>query len=151
MSLGLHHLAVVTADLARSEAFYAGVLGLPVIRRHDDAGAAAGRFALPGGFVQPGETPAAAAARELREETGLSLPADVLVPITIVEGGGRDPRDTDERWVRSHVFAARVDHDVLVRGGSDAAAAVFVDVRLRPALAFDHDVLVERARDVLGR
>jgi catechol 2,3-dioxygenase-like lactoylglutathione lyase family enzyme len=37
MSLGLHHLAVVTADLARSEAFYAGVLGLPVIRRHDDA------------------------------------------------------------------------------------------------------------------
>lgn len=37
MGLGLHHLAVVTADLARSEAFYVGVLGLSVIRRHADA------------------------------------------------------------------------------------------------------------------
>jgi ADP-ribose pyrophosphatase YjhB (NUDIX family)/adenosine deaminase len=146
-----HHGPNDCADVVVLRRGPTGVEQVLLIRRHDDAGAAAGRFALPGGFVQPGETPAAAAARELREETGLSLPADVLVPITIVEGGGRDPRDTDERWVRSHVFAARVDHDVLVRGGSDAAAAVFVDVRLRPALAFDHDVLVERARDVLGR
>ena len=35
----VHHLAVVVADLARAEAFYAGVLGLPVLRRWtDDAG-----------------------------------------------------------------------------------------------------------------
>lgn len=35
----LHHLAVVVADLARAEKFYAGVLGLPVVRRWaDDAG-----------------------------------------------------------------------------------------------------------------
>jgi glyoxylase I family protein len=33
----VHHLAVVVAELARAEAFYAGVLGLPVQRRHDDA------------------------------------------------------------------------------------------------------------------
>ena len=33
----LHHLAVVVADLERSEAFYAGVLGLPVTVRHADA------------------------------------------------------------------------------------------------------------------
>jgi hypothetical protein len=32
-----HHLAVVVADLARAEAFYAGVLGLPAVRRWDDA------------------------------------------------------------------------------------------------------------------
>lgn len=31
-----HHLAVCVADLARAEAFYAGVLGLPVVRRWDD-------------------------------------------------------------------------------------------------------------------
>ena len=34
--LPVHHLAVLVADLARAEAFYAGVLGLPVLRRHDD-------------------------------------------------------------------------------------------------------------------
>lgn len=33
----VHHLAVLVADLARAEAFYAGVLGLPVVRRHADA------------------------------------------------------------------------------------------------------------------
>ncbi len=32
----LHHLALVVADLHRAEAFYADVLGLPVIRRGDD-------------------------------------------------------------------------------------------------------------------
>jgi len=36
-SPALHHLAVVVADLARSERFYAGVLGLRVLTRHDDA------------------------------------------------------------------------------------------------------------------
>jgi len=29
----VHHLAVVVSDLARAEAFYVGVLGLPVIKR----------------------------------------------------------------------------------------------------------------------
>jgi glyoxylase I family protein len=33
----LHHLAILVADLGRAEAFYAGVLGLPVERRWDDA------------------------------------------------------------------------------------------------------------------
>src|SRR5262245_59074331 len=32
----VHHIAVKVRDLGRSEAFYAGVLGLPVLRRHDD-------------------------------------------------------------------------------------------------------------------
>ena len=34
----VHHLAVVVSDLQRAEAFYAGVLGLPVLRRWDDVG-----------------------------------------------------------------------------------------------------------------
>jgi catechol 2,3-dioxygenase-like lactoylglutathione lyase family enzyme len=36
MPLAVHHLAVVTADLARSVAFYTEVLGLPVERRWAD-------------------------------------------------------------------------------------------------------------------
>jgi catechol 2,3-dioxygenase-like lactoylglutathione lyase family enzyme len=35
--LAVHHLAVMVSDLAAAERFYAGVLGLPVLRRHDDA------------------------------------------------------------------------------------------------------------------
>ena len=36
----IHHLAVKVEDLSRAEAFYVGVLGLPILRRwHDDAGA----------------------------------------------------------------------------------------------------------------
>jgi catechol 2,3-dioxygenase-like lactoylglutathione lyase family enzyme len=38
--LAVHHLAVVVRDLARAEAFYGGVVGLPVERRWtDDLGA----------------------------------------------------------------------------------------------------------------
>lgn len=35
--LRLHHLAVKTQNLAKSEAFYVSVLGLPVLKRHEDA------------------------------------------------------------------------------------------------------------------
>ena len=34
---------------------------------------------LPGGAVEPGETPRHAALRELGEETGLSMPSDLLI------------------------------------------------------------------------
>jgi catechol 2,3-dioxygenase-like lactoylglutathione lyase family enzyme len=33
-ALAFHHLAIQVHDLARAEAFYAGLLGLPVIARH---------------------------------------------------------------------------------------------------------------------
>ena len=39
-----------------------------LIRRADD-----GRWAMPGGWVEPGETPAEAAVRETAEETGLTV------------------------------------------------------------------------------
>jgi catechol 2,3-dioxygenase-like lactoylglutathione lyase family enzyme len=40
MALAVHHLAVLVRDLPRAEAFYGGVLGLPVDRRWtDDHGA----------------------------------------------------------------------------------------------------------------
>jgi hypothetical protein len=95
-----------------------------------------------------------------RERLGRSLdvpldrqvPASALVPVSVVAGGGRDPRDTDERWVRSHVFAVRMDKATpngssgsLVLGGSDAEAALFVAVERRPRLAFDHEELVTKA------
>src|SRR2546423_15466379 len=51
------------------------------LRRADDA-----RWGLPAGFVEPGETPAEAVAREVHEETGL-----IVRPVQVagVFGGGR--------------------------------------------------------------
>lgn len=37
MSQGLHHIAVKVVDLIRAEAFYHGLLSLPMVKRHQDA------------------------------------------------------------------------------------------------------------------
>ena len=59
-------------------------------------------FAMPGGGIESGETPAAAAARELFEETGLS--AERTEPLFVLETGIN----------RHHVFLIEADGDVVM-------------------------------------
>jgi len=93
----------------------------------------AGRWALPGGFVQSGETLEQAALRELREETGI---ADLFLEQLYTFGDpGRDPRG----WVVSVAYYALVAPEQhSLTAATDARRAEWFPVAALPALAFDH-------------
>jgi 8-oxo-dGTP diphosphatase len=106
----------------------------------------AGMWAIPGGFVEMDESLAAAAARELREETGVE--ADRLEQLHTFGDPGRDPRGR----VISVAYLAQVDAEkVQPRGGDDAAEAAWHDLKRPPPLAFDHEKILACARERLKK
>jgi 8-oxo-dGTP diphosphatase len=92
-------------------------------------------WALPGGFVDYGETLEACAVREAKEETGLDI--SLIRQFHSYSDPCRDPR----HHTVTTVFLARADGEP--RGGDDAAeAAIFARHNLPSPLAFDHaDIL----------
>ena len=87
---------------------------------------------MPGGFVEPTETVAQAAARELEEETALR---DVrLVELGCFSRPGRDPRG----WVVTvaHLGLVCADQLVNARAGDDAADAAWLDLIIEPGGGF---------------
>jgi 8-oxo-dGTP diphosphatase len=88
---------------------------LLVQRGHDPE---AGRWSLPGGRVEPGETDAEALVREMREETGLIVTAGPLVGAVERPGGAGTVLDIRD-------YAATVTGGQLT-AGDDAAAARWV-------------------------
>lgn len=100
----------------------------------------AGRWALPGGFVNMDETLDAAARRELKEETGLSC--DYLEQLFTFGEPGRDPRGRTIT-VAYYALIRRAEHRI--QGGSDAKEAAWFSLHELPSLAFDHDKILESA------
>lgn len=100
-----------------------------------------GRWAFPGGFLNPQESAEEGAMRELREETGLE--SAYMEQFHTYSYPFRDPR---ERVITIAYFALVKIQEV--KGGDDAADARWFPVRNVPQLAFDHDMIL---RDALLR
>lgn len=97
-----------------------------------------GRYALPGGFVDVGETVEDACRRELMEETGVK--AGKLTLVGVYSDPGRDPRG----HTVSIAFLTRV-RSAKAEAGDDAASVEWVEWTPRLKLAFDHKKIVRDA------
>ena len=92
-------------------------------------------WALPGGFVDWGETVEEAAVRESKEETGLDV--ELVRQFHVYSKPDRDPRG----HMMSTVFVARAEGEP--RGGDDAAEAVaFAPDEMPEDIVFDHPEII---------
>jgi 8-oxo-dGTP diphosphatase len=103
-----------------------------------------GRYALPGGFVEIGETVEDACRRELLEETGVK--AGKLQLLGVYSDPGRDPRG----HTCTVAFFTRV-RSTRAKAADDAAAAAWVEDWSNVDLAFDHALILADANRALRK
>jgi len=103
-----------------------------------------GMWALPGGFVEIDEDLPHAALRELKEETGLD-------PLFIEQFHcfGRPDRDPRGRTI-SIAYLALVHAEAKGQPGDDARELAWFPLANLPQLAFDHDLIIDRAGKALA-
>jgi 8-oxo-dGTP diphosphatase len=112
---------------------------LLVRRKHEPF---AGCYALPGGFVNIGETIEAACCREVREEAGVSLSKGQLHLIGVYSDPARDPRGHSV----SIAYGPTLERPVEPQAGSDAEGAEWVIDWKKVHLAFNHaEILADNA------
>ncbi len=99
-----------------------------------------GKWALPGGFVNMDESLDAAARRELEEETGLGG-----VYLEQLYTFGHPHRDPRERVITVAYYALVPSDRLRLQAASDAEAVGWFSLDELPALAFDHEDIVDMA------
>lgn len=110
-----------------------------LIRRKSDP--YAGRWALPGGFVNENEPLVTAAQRETLEETGVTV--SDLEQLYTAGDPGRDPRG----WTITVAYLVRVHAaDLKPVAADDAEAVGWFPLDELPQMAFDHAMILSRAR-----
>lgn len=93
-------------------------------------------WALPGGFIDYGETCESAAIREAKEETNLDVVLTEL--IGVYSDPARDPR----HHTMSVAYAANAKDISELVAGDDAQNARFFSLDALPAIVFDHNVII---------
>lgn len=101
-----------------------------------------GHYALPGGFVEVGETTEDAVRREAKEETGLDI--ELLCLVGVYSDPSRDPRG----HIVSVCYLAQGNGEL--KSGSDAKSAEIFRPDNLPALAFDHEKIIGDALRLFG-
>ncbi|HUK12233.1 MAG TPA: NUDIX hydrolase [Thermoanaerobaculaceae bacterium] len=109
-------------------------MGVVLIRRRNPP--FEGHWALPGGFVEVGESCEAACRREAEEETGLAV--EIVSLVGVYSDPARDPRG----HTVSAIYLCRAVGGTLA-GGDDAAEARWFADPAGVELAFDHRRVLE--------
>jgi 8-oxo-dGTP diphosphatase len=131
----------VTVDLVAFRVRDGALETLLIKRKHDPF---AGRWAIPGGFLDMDETAEAGARREFREETTLEPPAK-LTFVGAFDAPDRDPRG---RTISLAHLGLLPPGTPVPAGADDAAEAAWLEVETLESndLAFDHPAILEAAR-----
>ncbi|MDD3754030.1 MAG: NUDIX hydrolase [Methanobacterium sp.] len=96
-----------------------------------------GSWALPGGFVEYGETVERAVLREVKEETGILI--EIMGLVGVYSDPGRDPRG---HTITVCFLAHKKDGEIKADTDAQEVSSFTVDDALKMDLAFDHQVIL---------
>ena len=113
-----------------------GKLNILLVKRKDD-----GLWAIPGGFLQEGESLNQCAERELKEETGITVP--YLEQFENFSNPIRDPRT---QVISVAFIAIHPSGKLKIKANTDVSDVNWFEYEAIPKLAFDHNEICIKAR-----
>jgi len=117
-----------------------GKLHFLCVKRKDD-----GKWALPGGFIQKGESLDECALRELKEETGVTVPY-----IQHFKNYSDPERDHRQQTISAAYVAIQPSDELQLRADTDVSDVKWFSLSGTPQLAFDHNQICKDAHFVVG-